>query len=897
MASQVKPHRTIREHKKSRLGCSTCKRRKVKCDLGRPVCGACRLRRTVCQYPENHQISESARAGVPSDSAATNNGVQDHRDVLFDELDAVLPASTTTDMRYLWFFTAHTSKSLLAEQYDTTGFGSTVQTLVVQEALEHPFLLKTLFVIAGLHMRHLNQDVDPGIVHRYRAESLQGYRQAIQNANPATFAALLANSILIAAPSCGSFRDPNSPDLYILDWIVLWQGIRCIHGLFEDVPKQSSGGIKTLLVRPTLVMDDADAFIPVRLQNLVYKVDTGDPDLSNIATYQTALSYLGSLYKSLHQANQASTALLIVTWITFLPESFINAARNQKHRALVILAHYSAFFKILQNMWWIEGTADRCIRDIYARLGPSWQYEMQTPILVAASRTPLEAMGILLSDILELPNGIASEVEERESGVMMITFRPIYSQLPNLTTAYQTRGTGTKNAAYFLHTQQMSPAKFKVLIAGGGPVGLTAALALMKANVEFVLLEKHSHIVSEAGSDLVLSPISLRALSQLGLYGKLCAASTPLSTIQRADHEGNDLGKVRIFDYMRENFGEPPRVLRRRDLCKILFDKLSSTDGVLCNKEILEIEETANGVTAICSDNTRYEADMIIGADGVHSRVRAHINKMGMEQATEALAENVSFFKASYICLWMRFPTEGLLVGSTFETHGIGASTQMFVSPDYAVAGIYERLRQPMTKHRKFTQKDEEALIDRWRNLPLCTDRNVTLGRMYDRKIASGLTVLPEGVHATWSSKGRSVLVGDAAHVFTPITGAGCNNGIMDVVVLINKMHSVMSMPTRGTDARELCAAFDAYQSYRFKKVSSECQVASSVAATATWQSTIRRLADQYVISLGWVQSLIARQVAVEISQAPCFQFLPADEHVRGKIPWVSHHSARDERQ
>lgn len=96
------------------------------------------------------------------------------------------------------------------------------------------------------------------------------------------------------------------------------------------------------------------------------------------------------------------------------------------------------------------------------------------------------------------------------------------------------------------------PANFRVLIAGGGPVGLTAALALSKANVEFTLLEKHRLVVSDAGSDLVLSPIGLRALSQLGLYSELSAASTPLGAIQRIDHEGNDLGQVRIFEYMQE---------------------------------------------------------------------------------------------------------------------------------------------------------------------------------------------------------------------------------------------------------------------------------------------------------------------------------------------------------
>ncbi|OAQ98954.1 hypothetical protein LLEC1_00604 [Akanthomyces lecanii] len=430
------------------------------------------------------------------------------------------------------------------------------------------------------------------------------------------------------------------------------------------------------------------------------------------------------------------------------------------------------------------------------------------------------------------------------------------------------------------------PTKFKVLIAGGGPVGLTAALALSKANIEFTLLEKRRQAVSNAGSDLVLSPIGLRALSQLGLYSELSAASTPLGAIQRSDHEGNDLGQVKIFEYMQENFGEPPRVLPRRDLCQILWDRLPDPRNVICDKDICQVKETAEGVTAICSDGSSYEADMIIGADGVHSQVRAHINRSSSRQVVDEKQEDREFFDAYYTCLWMRFSSEGLCAGSTFETHGNGASTQMFVSPHHAVAGVYERLSEPIRAHRIFTGEDERALVSRWKDLPLSTDRTVTLGAAYNRRIASGLVALQEGVHQTWSSGGRLVLVGDAAHVFTPITGAGCNNGILDVVVLVNELHSLLDAKNTKPDSEALRKAFDSYESFRKEKVMSECQTATQVAATASWQSTLRRLADQYLISLSWVQKLMMKHASAKIASTPGFYFLPADEHVHGKILW-----------
>lgn len=102
---------------------------------------------------------------------------------------------------------------------------------------------------------------------------------------------------------------------------------------------------------------------------------------------------------------------------------------------------------------------------------------------------------------------------------------------------------------------------FKVIIAGGGPVGLTAALALSAAKIDFVVLEKHRQVVSKAGSDLVLSPVGLRALSQLGLYDEIGDISTPLDIVSRVDHAGHHIGEFKLFLHMKKLYEHPGRVL------------------------------------------------------------------------------------------------------------------------------------------------------------------------------------------------------------------------------------------------------------------------------------------------------------------------------------------------
>lgn len=58
------------------------------------------------------------------------------------------------------------------------------------------------------------------------------------------------------------------------------------------------------------------------------------------------------------------------------------------------------------------------------------------------------------------------------------------------------------------------------------------------------------------------------------------------------------------------------------------------------------MKETADGVTAICSDGSSYEADIIIGADGVHSTVRNHINRSNNRQVEGKKQEDRDFFDA-----------------------------------------------------------------------------------------------------------------------------------------------------------------------------------------------------------------------------------------------------------
>lgn len=103
-----------------------------------------------------------------------------------------------------------------------------------------------------------------------------------------------------------------------------------------------------------------------------------------------------------------------------------------------------------------------------------------------------------------------------------------------------------------LKRHRMTSKAFKAIIVGGGPVGLTAAHSLSRANLDFVVLEQRPKVVLDAGSNLVLLPIGLRVLSQLGLLPAIEGASSPMDKFRRIDHNSKDIGDTLWFTHFKD---------------------------------------------------------------------------------------------------------------------------------------------------------------------------------------------------------------------------------------------------------------------------------------------------------------------------------------------------------
>ncbi|KAH8672176.1 hypothetical protein BGZ61DRAFT_362259 [Ilyonectria robusta] len=448
----------------------------------------------------------------------------------------------------------------------------------------------------------------------------------------------------------------------------------------------------------------------------------------------------------------------------------------------------------------------------------------------------------------------------------------------------------------------MSSNPFKVIIVGGGPVGLTAAHSLSQANLDFVVLERRAKIVEDAGSNLVLLPIGLRVLGQLGMLPTIESVSSPMSRFRRIDHDGRDLGDTLWFTHFKEksltatiSHGAYPRVISRHDLMQTLHDGLpvDAQAKLMPGKKVIDVSSGPDGVSVTCADGTSYTGSVLVGADGAHSRVRDLMRTAALQTpaTTEDKVNEAEPFLTTYRAMWIRFPTvPPIKAGDASETHGKNCTLQLFAGEDTSVIGVYERMEKPTREGVRYKQADEDKFVERWGHLPII-EGGLTIKDAYVNRTQAGMVNLEEGIVKNWSWD-RIVLVGDAAHKFTPSTGAGCNNGIVDVVALANELYHAFkavraSDPEAFPTREQVLAAFDGYQLARFDTVKAGLAGASQATGAATWADATHKFVDRHILSKQSLQKFFSNRNAPSLARTPVFEYVTGEEQMVGKFPWA----------
>jgi salicylate hydroxylase len=161
----------------------------------------------------------------------------------------------------------------------------------------------------------------------------------------------------------------------------------------------------------------------------------------------------------------------------------------------------------------------------------------------------------------------------------------------------------------------------RVAVIGGGIGGLSAALHLLKAGLDVQVYEQAPRI-GEIGAGIQISPNASRLLIRLGLKPALDRIGVrPLAVHQRRWDDGRTLQRAPIGADVEATFGAPYYHFHRGDLAEILGAAVPAERLHVGNK-LVGLEPKGERVVARFENDASMQADLLIGADGIHSRVR-----------------------------------------------------------------------------------------------------------------------------------------------------------------------------------------------------------------------------------------------------------------------------------
>ena len=164
----------------------------------------------------------------------------------------------------------------------------------------------------------------------------------------------------------------------------------------------------------------------------------------------------------------------------------------------------------------------------------------------------------------------------------------------------------------------------RTAVIGGGIGGLTAALSLRRAGFEVDVYEQAPEL-TQIGGGINMGPNAARILRRLGLAAGLDREGIrPLFTHQRRWQDGRTLQRAPLNPLCEELYGAPHMTLHRADLLDVIAAGFPA-ERIHLGHRLIGLEDKGRCTEAWFENGARITADILVGADGIHSAVRASL--------------------------------------------------------------------------------------------------------------------------------------------------------------------------------------------------------------------------------------------------------------------------------
>jgi 2-polyprenyl-6-methoxyphenol hydroxylase-like FAD-dependent oxidoreductase len=318
----------------------------------------------------------------------------------------------------------------------------------------------------------------------------------------------------------------------------------------------------------------------------------------------------------------------------------------------------------------------------------------------------------------------------------------------------------------------------KAIIIGGGISGLSTGVGLRRAGIEATIFERAPDMPSlQAGGGMHLWNNAMRALQHMELADRAEEVGEGVDAFSWYTNKGRLMGSGDVTELTRQ-VGAPAVGLTRKDLHAALSGA-ADDDLIRFGAECTGFEQDADGVTVRFADGREERADVLIGADGITSAVRAQLqgdseprySGVVVCQAVVKTSEQL-ITPRIYGMLWGR--------GTRFGYYPIngGAFWYLLVAAPRGYFADAATRREKVAKHIAGWADPAERL------LAATPDEGLIQGDIVDREPVE-----------KWG-EGRVTLVGDAAHAMTPFLGQGGGQGIEDAAVVTASLSEQPDIPT-----------------------------------------------------------------------------------------------------